>query len=217
MRWVFFDVWLWYHIGMTYIDLTMPLNPQTPVYPGDPLVGVEKAADLEQDGYLDHVLHVGTHNGTHIDAPAHMVAGGKLLDHFPIDCFVGQGKVVDVREGITPEVLEDAGIEADDIVLFYTGASERYDAPGYYETKLSVDEDTLEFLISRRIKMFGVDAGSVDDEPFPVHKALLSNDILIIENLVHLRSLVGKRFKITALPLNVNVEGCPARVIAEII
>jgi arylformamidase len=208
---------LWYHTDMTYIDLTMPLNPQTPVYPGDPAVEVGVAAELDKDGYLDHTLQLGTHNGTHIDAPAHMVARGKMLNEFPVDCFVGPGKVVDVRNGIDPDLLEAADVQVDDIVFFYTGFSERCDAPDYYEAEPLIPEEAVEFLIDRNIKMFGIDAGSVDGEPFPVHKALLSKDILIIENLVNLRSLVGKRFNVTALPLNVDVEGCPARVIAEIV
>ncbi len=201
---------------MKYIDLTMPLNPSTPVYPGDPNVEVTVAAELSTDGYLDHLLKLGTHNGTHIDAPAHMVADGKLLPSYSVDRFVGSGKLVDVREGFTTQALEAADIQKDDIVLFYTGKSEHFDAPDYYTDYPSVTNEAAEFVVAKGAKMVGVDTGSVDHEPFQIHKQLLSNDILIIENLVNLDQLVNKRFTVFALPLNLAVEGSPARVITQI-
>ena len=77
----------------------MPLNASTPVYPGDPKVDVKVAAELTKDGYLDHSLKLGTHNGTHVDAPAHMVKDGKNLKDFPLDNFVGNGLVVSKDQG----------------------------------------------------------------------------------------------------------------------
>lgn len=201
---------------MNYIDLTMPLTPSTPVYPGDPTVEVTVAAELEADGYLDHVVTLGTHNGTHIDAPAHMVADGKLLPAYSVDRFVGPGKIVDVREGFSLSALEAANIQQGDIVLFYTGKSEQFSAPDYYTDYPAITDEAADFVINKGAKMVGVDTGSVDHEPFSVHKKLLGNDVLIIENLVNLGQLIGRDFTVFALPLNLAVEGSPARVIAQL-
>ncbi len=201
---------------MTYIDLTMPLTNNTPVYPGDPKVDIKVAAEPETDGYLDHSLSLGTHNGTHIDAPAHMVAGGKVLSDFSVDSFVGRGVVVDVRKGFDLEVLEAANIKQDDIVLLMTGKSDNFDAADYYTDYPAVTEEFADYLVGRHVRMVGVDTGSIDHEPFPVHKKLLGSDILIIENLVNISQLLGKDFTVFALPLNLNVEGSPARVIAQV-
>lgn len=76
------------------IDLSVPINEQTPVYPGDPAVKIAPAGNLERDGYCDHLISLGTHVGTHIDAPAHMVAGGKTLNQIPLDHFIGKGKYI---------------------------------------------------------------------------------------------------------------------------
>jgi kynurenine formamidase len=58
---------------------------------------------------------------------------------------------------------------------------------------------------------------SVDhDEPYPIHKALLDNDVLLIENLVNLNAVVGKRFRLYALPVRLELDAAPARVLAEI-
>jgi kynurenine formamidase len=64
--------------------------------------------------------------------------------------------------------------------------------------------------------MIGVDMCSPDHPDFPIHKLLLSHDVLIIENLTNVSVLEGKEFKITALPLKLDIDGSPARVIAEI-
>lgn len=201
---------------MTYIDLTMPLNQKTPVYPGDPEVKVDVAAQLDKDGYLDHVLHVGTHNGTHIDAPAHMVKDGKLLNQFSVDHFIGPAKLIDARDGFNTSAVEQADIKADDIVLFYTGTSENYNSPTYYRDHQVVTPEVAEALVAHKVKMVGIDTGSIDMEPFEVHKKLLSNDVLIIENLVGLKDLLSKSFMVYALPLNLDVEGSPARVVAVV-
>lgn len=81
---------------MSFVDLSIPLTEQTPVYPGDPRPRIEPAAVLEKDGYEDHIVSFGTHVGTHIDAPAHMLKGGKMLDQFPIERLLGRGVYIRV-------------------------------------------------------------------------------------------------------------------------
>jgi kynurenine formamidase len=194
----------------------MPLTPDTPVYPGDPQVEVTQLTSVADDGYLDHIVKIDTHNGTHIDAPAHMIAGGKMLNDFPLDTFVGHSKLVDARNGLTPAGIDAAGVARGDIVLIYTGASDVYTDPDYYYQPPVVTDEAVMHLVSLGVKMVGIDMGSIDEDPFAVHKALLRNDILIIENLVNLGALLNAEFKLYALPLNLHVEGAPARVIAEL-
>jgi kynurenine formamidase len=200
---------------MAYIDLTMALTPDTPVYPGDPQVEITQITSVADDGYMDHTVKMGTHNGTHIDAPAHMIEGGKMLSDFPLDTFIGPGKLVDARNGLTPAGIDAAGVEQGDIVLLYTGASDIYTDPDYYYHEPVVSDEAAMHLIKLGVKMVGLDMGSIDEDPFIIHKALLRKDILIIENLVNLSALLNAEFKIHALPLNLHVEGAPARVIAE--
>lgn len=201
---------------MNFIDLAMPLSPSTPVYPGDPKVEIDVAAQLQPDGYLDHVLKMGTHNGTHIDAPAHMVEDGKRLDGYPVEKFVGRGILLDVRAGLSLQLIDQAGVQPGDIVLLRTGASDRASHDDYYDFEPNLSLEAVRALVAKAPKMVGIDAGSIDGEPFAVHKALLGADILIIENLVNLGALEEKAFTVTALPLNVALEGSPARVVAQL-
>lgn len=199
------------------IDLTATLNAQTPVYPGDPPIKIEPAGVFERDGWNDHVVSINTHVGTHIDAPLHMIANGKTLDQMPLEQFVGRGRLIDAQDGFSFEKLQRADIQADDIVLFRTGMSDHYHEPVYFENCPVMSEEMANYLAERKVKMIGVDAGSVDNtDGFPIHKILLAGGVLIIENLTNLSQLIGKEFTIYALPIKLELDGAPARVIAEV-
>ena len=198
------------------IDLSVTLNAQTPIYPGDPATKIEPAGVLAIDGYSDHFISVGTHVGTHIDAPMHMLEGGKSLDQIPIDRFVGKGRYIDVSDG-NFDVVKKAGIQADDIVLLGTGMSDKFHEPAYFENYPTMPEEVAKYLVEKMVKMVGVDTCSVDNKDgFPVHKILLAGTVLIIENLTNLNQLADKEFDVYALPIKLQIDGAPARVIAEV-
>ncbi len=202
---------------MTFIDLTVRLNEDTPVYPGDPKTKIVPAGVLENDGYADHFISIGTHVGTHIDAPAHMVAGGATLEKIPVSQFVGRGRYIKVQnKEFRLQDLEAASIQSGDIVLFHTGLAESYDKPEiYFEDYPAIPESVAKYLIDKKISMVGMDMCSPDHPDFPIHKLLLGNGILIIENLTNLGKLANIEFTVYALPLNLEVDGSPARVIAQ--
>ena len=200
-----------------FVDLSVRLDNATPAYPGDPRILIKESAAIERDGYLGHEVSLGTHTGTHIDAPAHMLEGHKTLDAFTADSFVGRGKCLDVTHGFDMEKIKAAGIEAHDIVLFHTGMSERYYEPEYFTDYPVMPVEIAEYLVEKSVKMVGLDTCSADNtDGFPVHTTLLARDTLIIETLTNLGSLVGKDFTLYALPLALELDGAPARVIAEI-
>lgn len=135
------------------MDLSRPLEPGMPVFPGDPEFGSSPVGTVARDGAAVAALHLSTHTGTHVDAPAHVLPDGPTLDDLPLDLFTGPAVVLDVRPtgaggtgsrgnvatgdggtgdegtgdegtGIGPEVLPDR-IPVGTVVLFRTGG----DAP----------------------------------------------------------------------------------------
>lgn len=198
---------------MKFIDLSVVVNEDTPVYPGDPTVKIERAGVFAKDGYNDHSLSFGNHVGTHIDAPNHMLDGGKTLDKFSAEQLVGQGRLA---SGIDIEAVQQAGIKEDDIVLLQTGMADFFGKDEYYKNYPEISEEVANYLVDKKVKMVGMDMASPDHSPFKIHKILLSRDILIIENLTNLAELVGKRFIVYALPINLQLDAAPARVIAEL-
>lgn len=100
--------------------------------------------------------------------------------------------------------------------MFFTGASDFFKDEKYWHEYLVPDEATIKILIDKKVPLVGVDTGSFDNaEDFPVHKALLGADILLIENLTNLAPLAGKNFELYALPIKLEKDGAPARVIAK--
>lgn len=81
------------------IDLTHTLSnstiPQT-LYPGHPPFKFTEHATVPRDGYGAHVLSIGTHTGTHIDAPSHFFQGARSIDQIPLEELIGRGVVVDL-------------------------------------------------------------------------------------------------------------------------
>lgn len=198
------------------IDLSVTLNEQTPIYPGDPATKIEPAGDIKKDGYCDHYVSIGTHVGTHIDAPMHMLEGGKSLDQVPLEQFVGRGRLIEV-DGTDFESVKSVDIKEGDIVLFHTGMSDKYLNPVYFENYPAMSEEVARYLVQAKAKIVGVDTCSVDNQDgFPIHKILLAGGVLIIENLTNLNELSGKNFTVYALPIKLQIDGAPARVIAEI-
>ena len=197
------------------IDLSVALNENTPAYPGDPVFTSAESATLAANGYVGHGLTLGTHTGTHIDAPAHMLADGQTLDAYELTTFVGHGKLID---GFSIEAVTQANLQPGDIALFNTGTSSRLHEPSYFTDYPVMGSDIAELLISLGVKLVGLDTCSADSTPdFTVHKQLLGARILIIENLTNLQALQGFDFEVIALPLKLALDGAPARVVAVVV
>ena len=201
---------------MTFIDLSVPLNEKTPVYPGDPETKINKAGIFGKDGYRDHYVCVGTHVGTHMDAPSHMIDDGVSLDAIPLERFTGRGVYIKVGKTFDLDEVKGADIRAGDIVLFHTGMSDRYHEKAYYESYPAISEEIAHYLVEKKVKIVGVDMCSPDYPPFPVHRILLGAGVLIIENLTNLKALAGKEFRIHAYPVKLELDGAPVRVVAEL-
>lgn len=199
------------------IDLSILLNENTPVYPGDESPKFAENGTVAKNGVRDHNFTINNHTGTHIDAPSHMIDGGKNLNDFPIDTFVGRGVVLDIADGnFDLDKVKEQNPQAGDIVLFYTGMSNAYADQSYFEEYPEMPKNVAMYLVEQKISMVGTDSCSPDYPDFPIHKILLGGDVLIIENLTGIEKLIGKKFKVYALPLNLNIDGSPARVMAEI-
>lgn len=200
-----------------FIDLSVLLNEKTPVYPGDKETQILPTAILEKDGYKDHYVCLGTHVGTHLDAPSHMISGGNNIDKIFLEKFSGRGVYIKVdNKQFNLKEIEQISIKEGDIVFFHTSMSDQYYTPNYFTDYPAIPESIASYLVEKKIKAVGVDMCSPDYAPFSVHKILLKENIIIIENLTNLAQLSGKEFKVYAFPLNVALDGSPVRVVAEV-
>ncbi|MCO8246274.1 MULTISPECIES: cyclase family protein [unclassified Haladaptatus] len=208
-------------------DCTHPLTPATTVYPGDPHVECTPHATHEEDGYRVTSLELGTHSGTHIDAPSHTEPDGRTLDSFSIETFAFEARLVDCR-GKGPREPIDRGAlpnPADaDLLVLHTGWDAHWGTDAYFDHPY-LTADAAAWCVDNDCHV-GIDALNVDstptqnardDEPdgIPAHHALLGSDHLILENLTNLDGL-PERFRLSAFPLAVaDADGGPVRAVAE--
>ena len=195
---------------MQVFDLSHPIAPAMPVFPGDPAPQFRIAAKLKEDGYTERIITLSSHTGTHIDAPAHVLSHGKTLDALPPEAFCGRGEVVDCRplesRPISLEFLKKSGCMAKpvDFVLLYTGWDAYWGKEAYFSGFPVLTPEAATWLVQAPLKGVGIDAVSmdaVDSTPLPVHHILLGCDVLLIENLTNLGNLPPKDFIFCCFPL----------------
>ncbi|KAG2122359.1 putative cyclase [Suillus clintonianus] len=168
------------------VDLSHPLTPQTTVYPGDPPFAMHSVCSIPTDGYTVHAVSLGTHTGTHVDAPFHFFAQGQKLHELSLERFVGRGLIVDVRhlaqarghiewrdvrESLDRATASTGGTIASlgprsegkiDMVLFWTGWDGWWGERKYFDHPY-FGKDVAEGLVEMGVRLVGVDTLSPDE------------------------------------------------------
>ncbi|MBN2038507.1 MAG: cyclase family protein [Spirochaetes bacterium] len=204
---------------MKLIDLTHTLNDKIQVYPEDKPVEITQDKQFKNDFYNNFILESGMHAGTHIDGPMHLTDSTDFIGDISLDTFIGNACLLDVRYQniIAYNQNMENDVNENDIVLLYTGYDSEFGNETYFDDHPVIDKKFAEFLIRKNIKMLGIDTPSPDNYPFEIHKMLLENGILIIENLINLEKLLFiDDFEIIAFPLKIEADSSLARVVARI-
>ena len=208
-------------------DITRRIGAGFPAWPGDPPFAAEPFASLERGDPCDLTrLSLSAHAGTHLDAPAHVVAGAGRLESIPLDLLVGPAEVVSVpgEAPIPPEALGGDLLErlrrgpADPAfplrLLLRTGSAETL--PALPRAFASLEERAAELLARSGVRLIGIDTPSVDapsSTSLPVHRILGRAGVAVLEWLDLVEVRAGLWF-LVALPLRLEgVEASPVRAI----
>ena len=209
---------------MRMIDLSQPLHEGMPVYPGTPAPVFSTVTTVENHGYRVKKIAMNTHVGTHMDAPAHMLADGKTLDALPLAQFVGRAAVLDVRNcaggviGLGELQAQKELLAQADFVLFWTGWSRYWGQEQYLRQYPILTAEAASYLGKCQLKGVGIDAISfdaIDSKAFEIHQQLLAQELVLIENLTRLEEVQrGANFFALPLPLS-EADGSPVRAFAS--
>jgi arylformamidase len=199
-------------------DISQTLEEGMPVWPGDPEFRRKPAARI-RDGEPANVLaiHMGTHTGTHIDAPLHVDDSGTDAVGIPVRHFIGPARVVQISTGASIKAtglasLDWKGVER---VLFKT-RSGSIPPKSFDPSFVWLTEDASEFLVGKGLLLVGTDAPSID--PFAstelsAHKMLIRGGVAILEG-VRLDAVPPGDYSLVCLPLKIaGADGSPVRAI----
>ncbi|MHA1238988.1 MAG: cyclase family protein [Candidatus Odinarchaeia archaeon] len=203
------------------IDLSYTIHHEMLRYPGDPPVAFVKFAEVERDKVNLTQLILGSHSGTHIDAPKHFVKHGLGVDKVDLAKCFGEAILLDLSEyelngEIDVKIFRRFKNEVKQYkrVVVKTGWFKHWGEPKFFSDYPELTVDTAHWLVEHEIELLGVDTPSVGSPE--VHKVLLEKNIVIIENL-NLADLNVNRFTLIALPLRMReIDGSPIRAVAII-
>jgi arylformamidase len=208
------------------IDLSLEINADLQVFPGSPQPLFIKWTKYEVHSYDSEIMMMSTHTGTHMDAPSHFLANTASIDMIGVERLVGPALLLDLPKGANEEItLDDLRVinEIDQgiSIVFRTGWQKMIANRDYMTSNPGLSVAAAAFLADKNVNAVGIDSPSIDigsDEHFSTHKTLLSNGILIVENLCNLESLEHKgTFTLVINPLKLKeASGSPVRALAII-
>ena len=162
-----------------WIDVSVTLKTGMVTWPGDPPAHISQPISLERgDPCTVSLLEIGAHSGTHMDAPAHFVAGGAGIDSMPLDAAIGPARVISIdgRQSITLDELEPHQIQPGERILFKTHNSDRsWETDAFAEEFVYLSAPAARHLVERRVRLVGIDylsVGGFEADGVETHQAL---------------------------------------------
>lgn len=192
-------------------------------YPGDPDVRIESWDTHKTSGCQVDRLHLGSHSGTHIDAPRHFSRHGSCIDELPLERFIGCGTIVKLQHKMAGERIEKKDIEPilplinpGEFLVFQTGWDKYFGKEAYLHHPY-FSEGLTSAILELGVSLVGIDALSIDPTTkgsFKAHSILMPQEVLIVENLCNLDQVKETRGWFSFLPLKIHGgDGSPIRAV----
>ena len=203
-----------------WIDVSVTLRTGMVSWPGDPPALISHVKDMEKgDPCTVSLLEMGAHTGTHMDAPAHFVRGGRGINTMPLDAAIGSARVISIRdrESIKPEELARHRIRRGERILFKTYNSDHcWDSDTFVEDFVYISAVAARYLVERQVRLIGIDylsVGGFRADGVDTHQALLKAGIWLLEGL-NLRKVRAGKYQLVCLPMKIDKgDGAPARAL----
>ena len=203
-----------------WIDISVTLRTGMVHWPGDRPFLIERTRDLARGDDMNlSAISLGSHSGTHIDAPLHFIPTGKSVPEMPFDAVIGPARVLEIvdPESVKPEDLAPHDIRSGERILFKTRNSERcWKTDSFVEDFVYISLGAAHFLAEKGVRAVGIDylsVGAYGKNGGETHRILLESGAWIIESL-DLSGVEPGEYELICLPLKVlNSEGAPARAV----
>jgi len=215
------------------VDLTMPIHEGMQTFPSHwhPFVEVTQLGRHGIENRETRKITLGTHTGTHIDAPRHFIPGGSTVDQIDLRQINGRATLLDfshvpARAGIDAPDLEAAARESplERLLIRFDGC-QRLGTMEYYTEQPWLTTAACHWLVKKGCRLLGLDVAMPDNpkddkssgNDSPNHKILLGNGVILLEYLINLKAIGAREFEIIVAPLKLREgDGAPARCFAII-
>jgi len=203
---------------MKIIDISQEIHSDMTVYPGDPHF-VSRPSSSFKRGDMCEVseLTIGSHCGTHIDAPLHMIPGGATLESMPLDCFIGPCRVLTLPvHVVTEKMLIEHDVKPGERILLRTDPKGEFPAKNGQFNPAVLSMRAAQHLAELKVKLIGIDSPTVENMEIcdgEIHRTLLQSGVALLEGLC-LEKAAGEHYFLSALPLSLTGEnGAPCRAV----
>lgn len=193
------------------IDISMLISPGMVIYPNNPRVAFEQVSEVSEATNAITQVTLGTHTGTHLDAPRHVDVNAPGISAYSLEQLVGPAEVLDLTRVASVITAADLPATKRARVLLKTRNSQG-DLRVLAENFVALDESAAEEVVRRGIRLIGLDALSIKKRGVRdrVHQILLSARVAILEGL-WLAHVDAGEYELLCLPLAVDLDGAPAR------
>ncbi|MES0329360.1 MAG: cyclase family protein [Dehalococcoidales bacterium] len=199
-------------------DVSLTIEPAMAVWPGDAPVAVESFSAIAEGGSSNlSLLRMGSHSGTHVDAPRHFIDGAAGVDAISPAVLTGPARLFQLPgiKRIDRGILEGLALDGVSRLLLGTGNSALLGKRPLSMDYAFVSGDAARYLVEKGVKLVGIDYLSIEEHGragHPVHHALLGAGVVIVEGL-DLAGVPPGDYELMCLPLKLkDADGAPARV-----
>ena len=204
----------------TFYDISVPIADGGAVYPGNPEIRITPQQEIAKGGSSNvSMLSFGSHTGTHVDAPKHMIEGGESVDKLPLDVLMGPAVLVDVGnqvKAVGEKELRLHELKGHKRILIKTRNSSFIRDPPFRDDYTYLAPDGAAYLLSVGARLVGVDYFSVEQfhsGHHRTHTTLLGAGVIIVEGLDLSLPAPGP-YELRVLPLKLaGLDGAPARAV----
>ncbi len=204
---------------MTIIDISLPIHSGMVVYEGDPGVSVTPRLEIARGATSNvSLISLGSHTGTHLDAPAHFIEGGATVEALPLEVLVGPALVAEIAADrlIGRADLERLPLDGQSRLLLKPLNPSLWSRGAFHRDFVALDVDGAHYLTERGLRLVGIDYLSIEAfhaPGHPVHRHLLGAGVVILEGL-NLSRVEPGTYELVCLPLPVKgIDGAPCRAV----
>ncbi|MBL62270.1 MAG: hypothetical protein CMI30_02570 [Opitutae bacterium] len=210
------------------IDLSHSLENGVPSFPGDPDYESVPHATHDKDRLNVTRLSMGSHQGTHLDAPYHFYADGKKIDEMSLEPFFGPARLLDLAPdgeipantelGVDTFSVHEECFQPEARVILRTGWETKFGTKAFFTDFPSITPAAAEWIAQTGIKLLGMDLPTPGKDAWGTHLPLLKPgvEIVIVEALCNLH-LLPENFTLVAFPIKLKgMDGAPIRAVAMI-